>query len=331
MRRIVDKIKNSSITQKSAVLFTAAVLAAGGFYGSYEQKHLTSELTSFVDSYEDGAITIDEDTVPLAKTDVSTNTQTKKTSKTVKLKKASKKTYQVKKPTKTKKTKKTTSSTQKSVTVETTTVTSVVEKYKKKSKNKVVTTTVKTTTVTTTSQKSATATSSAKNVSASNVSASADSQSVKTVNVEDIAPKADTKLLKAYSTLGFGITINPSVSYSGYFNAKSRSITLKKEDSTAYHELGHFLAFLAGQVDTKTDFINIYNEEKSKFSGTNKSYMTQNSSEYFAESYKNYVENPSALKKERPKTYQSIDQALNKITDSYVEKFRAVYSVAWTK
>ena len=49
------------------------------------------------------------------------------------------------------------------------------------------------------------------------------------------------------------------------------------ENETIYHELGHFLAFVAGNVDRTSDFAAVYNSEKSKFTGINRSYATQNS------------------------------------------------------
>ena len=115
----------------------------------------------------------------------------------------------------------------------------------------------------------------------------------------------------------------------GHFDAKTRMITLQCEDSTIYHELGHFLAFVAGNVDTTSSFEAVYNSEKSKFTGVRKAYATQNASEYFAESVLNYVENPSALKSQRPQTYEAIVNALSKVTDAQITKIMNVYKVVW--
>ena len=81
---------------------------------------------------------------------------------------------------------------------------------------------------------------------------------------------------EAYKKLGFTVTIDPSVNYGGCFNAHSRSIILRFENETIYHELGHFLAFVAGNVYRTSDFAAVYNSEKSKFTGINRSYATQN-------------------------------------------------------
>ena len=120
-------------------------------------------------------------------------------------------------------------------------------------------------------------------------------------NIASIAPKMDSRVLKAYKKLGFTVTIDPSVNYGGCFNAHSRSIILRFENETIYHELGHFLAFVAGNVDRTSDFAAVYNSEKSKFTGINRSYATQNSSEYFAESVLEYVTSPSTLKRQETK------------------------------
>lgn len=80
-------------------------------------------------------------------------------------------------------------------------------------------------------------------------------------NIASIAPKMDSRVLKAYKKLGFTVTIDPSVNYGGCFNAHSRSIILRFEDETIYHELGHFLAFVAGNVDRTSDFAAVYNSE----------------------------------------------------------------------
>jgi len=72
-----------------------------------------------------------------------------------------------------------------------------------------------------------------------------------------------------------------------------------------------------------------YNAEKSRYTASNKAYVLQNSSEYFAESFKNYCETPGALKSARPRTYEAIVQALNNITDSRMNSLIAVYSSVW--
>ncbi|NSK80300.1 hypothetical protein HQK08_10335 [Blautia massiliensis] len=139
----------------------------------------------------------------------------------------------------------------------------------------------------------------------------------------------DSRVLNAFTKMGFTVTIDPSVSYAGYFDGKTRSITLRYEDDTIYHELGHYLAFIAGNVDKSAAFTSVYNSEKSKFTGVRKAYATQNASEYFAESVLEYTENRATLKAQRPQTYEAIVNALSKVTDAQVTKIMNVYKVIW--
>lgn len=151
----------------------------------------------------------------------------------------------------------------------------------------------------------------------------------KYVNIRTIAPNANENVLNAYETLGFKCLINCNATYTGYFDARTRLITLRREDNNIYHELGHFVAFVAGNVDTGSAFKAIYEEEKSLYTGRNPLYVLQDSSEYFAESYREYILNQSALKNERPKTYEAIVDATNRITDAQVARIQRVYGSIW--
>lgn len=318
--------KKSRITRRTVYILFAVMLALGCTCGGLYYYHTeTPELTSFVDESLDPSVSIEEDDVPLGKTKVTTKKKTKTSKKVVNLKKASKKTYKVKKPTKTETKNKTTKSSDQMVTVKTTIKTSVTESYKKKDKKKIVTTKVTTTTQTTTTDLTQTV-QAGKGTSAVQTSAVNSSY---TSDIDSMAPKADQRVRDAYNTLGFSVKVDPEVSYSGYFNAKSQLITLSRQDDTIYHELGHFLAFVAGNVDTKSSFVAIYNAEKGKYSGFNKTYVTKNSSEYFAESFRDYVLDRQSLKSSRPQTYGAIEQAMDKLTESYVSRVKTAYSAIW--
>ena len=247
----------------------------------------------------------------------------KTTTKKVKMKKAAAKTYTKELPATSTTSKKTAQTSSASVVTKTTVVKKIEEKYTKKSKVKVVTTVATTTVTTTTTAKAGVSTgvNSAGTVNNSGVTG--------TVEVGQLAPKEDSRVLTAYRTLGFKVNVDPSVSYSGYFNARNRQITLKKANETIYHELGHFIAFIAGNVDTTSEFKTIYNQEKSLYTAYNKAYVTQNSSEYFAESAKEYVLNPGALKAARPKTYEAVRSAVESITDERIAKIQKYYGAIW--
>lgn len=300
--------------RKTGVKIGSIVLAAAVLAGSsawYENTQLiTPELVTYVDS--DESVSISEDEVPLATPKVTTSTKTKKTTKNVKMKTAAKKTYTKTNATKKKTTTKKTSTAAATTTTKTVTATTVSNKYTKKSKIRKQTTTVKTTVT--------------KTVVAKTTATTANG----TVKIATAAPKVDTKVSSAFEQLGFKIVVNSGVSYSGLFDARSQTITLKKADATVYHELGHFVAFAAGNADTTAAFQKVFAAEKAKYTAYNKAYVLSNSSEYFAESFKNYVENPSALKSARPQTYAAIESAINSLTSAQIKKIAAVYKSVWS-
>lgn len=222
---------------------------------------------------------------------------------------------------------------------QTTVQTATTEKYTKKSKQKVVTqkvvTTIKTTTTVANPQQnvqtqevSFQSSGTQKSGSAKNTSQKASKQTIS--NVASIAPKMDSRVLNAYTRMGFTVTVDPNAAYAGHFDARSRSITIQEADETIYHELGHFLAFIAGNVDQSSAFASVYNSEKAKFTGYNKAYATQNASEYFAESVKDYMLNGAALSSQRPNTYKAIQSALNTVTTARADAILKAYSSIWS-
>ena len=332
------KIKEFLTRKKVAAgcVAAAAVIAAGSFSMVMQSSDIP-ELSSYTDPVIETTITGDD--TPLAskpKVTTKTKRKTKTTRKKVKLKKASKKSYTKKLPKKKKTTTKTRKSGKKTVKTQTTVQTATTEKYTKKSKQKVVTqkivTTVKTTTTVAASQQNAQTQEVSFQSSGTQNSGSAKTSSQKASkhtisNVASIAPKMDSRVLNAYARMGFTVTVDPNAAYAGHFDARSRSITIQEADETIYHELGHFLAFIAGNYDTSSNYKSVYNEEKSKYTGVNKAYVIQNSSEYFAESVRDYFLNNASLKKARPKTYAAVEEALKKVTTAQVSKIKLVLSV----
>lgn len=135
-------------------------------------------------------------------------------------------------------------------------------------------------------------------------------------NMGLLTPAAPRNVRSVYNQLGFNLKINSSTSHAGYSDMKTRSITLKKIQPCVYHEMGHFVAFVADNADKKSDFIAIYNAEKSKYTGYNKNYATSSASEYYASSFQDYCLRPSVLKSTRPKTYQAIVNGINACTSA---------------
>ena len=147
--------------------------------------------------------------------------------------------------------------------------------------------------------------------------------------IRTAAPKADNALLEAFDELGFTFKVDASYQYTGVFDARTRVIILRYNDDNVYHELGHFLAFVAGNYDVSSAFAEIYNSEKGLYNGRNSIYVLKNASEYFAESYRNYVLDKSGLEATRPLTYGAIETALGRITDTQIARLKRVYGPIW--
>ena len=221
-------------------------------------------------------------------------------------------------------TKKTTSkkkSTKKTGSVVVTTVkTSTKKKSKIKTIETTIVTTVKTTRITTSSPATGTGTTGGSGFSISKFT--------------DVKGHINPKLYNAFITLGFQFKINPSLSTTGVFSVQQHNIQLKTgRSSYLYHELGHFLSILKGRggkhIDKSSEFISIFNAEKSAYRGNNKAYVTQDTGEYFAESFCDYTENPSVLKQQRPKTYNYINNMVNSISGNDITAFRNTYEWIW--
>lgn len=301
------------ISKKAGALVLATAIVLGGGTYVYNQQNPVPELVTYID--EDSVVQIQEDETPLASPQVTKSTKTTKSTKKISLKSAASKTYARKGKTTTKKKTTKTKSAKKTVTTETVTVTSITNNYKKGSKINTQVTTVKTTvTKTTVTNTAAPVTTPVTNG---------------TVAVTQIAPAADKRVLNAFQKLGFQVIIQSGVPYSGLCDAETRTITLKQADETVYHELGHFLAFVAGNIDTSAAFQQIFQNEKSKYTAYDKGYVLQNSAEYFAQSFRDYTENPAALKASRPQTYAAIQQALSRVTDAQVANLLRVYRAVW--
>lgn len=337
-KKLTEWLANKKVVSSCAAIALAAVIGGVSLFSGAGE---TPEFPSYTDPIMETSII--EDETPLAsqpKTTVKTTSSTKTTRKTVKLKKASKKSYTKKLKTKTKVTNKTNKSGNTTVDTKTTVVTKATAKYTKKSKKKVVTSKITTTVQTTTTQQVSIANETAVSTTSSGTSAaqataaasSSQNQSkyeANVANVASVAGKMDNRVIAAYQQLGFKLVVDPSVNYSGYFDARSRSITMKQIDDSVYHELGHFLAFIAGNVDKTASFQSIFAAEKANVTAFNKAYVTQNASEYFAESVKDYILNNASLKSTRPQTYAAIQNALNQITDAQIAKIQKIYGAFW--
>ncbi|MCQ2567757.1 MAG: hypothetical protein MJ127_05090 [Mogibacterium sp.] len=328
-------LRNTGRHGKSIIaLATVLVVLIGvaGVYGDSDQWDI--DLPYFVDTFDE--IEIDDGQIPLSQQ--KTTTSKKISKKNIKLKKRAKKTYTKVLPKKIS----TTTSTKKTDTskiVKKTTIKSEKkDKYTKRKKIKLRTTTTTTTVVTTTYNLTTASTpeggspSATDNnpISETSSKATTSAPESNTASISSIAPKASSNVLSAYESMGFKVTIDSAYSYSGCFDARARSITLRKNDDNVYHELGHFVAFVAGNTDVSSAFKAIYNEEKSKYDGRNATYVLRDSSEYFAESYRDYILYNSELKSKRPKTYEAISSAVSRVCDAQVNRLKSAYADIWS-
>lgn len=328
-------LENKRLLRTGCGLMAAAVMMTGGLYVYDTQNSYMPELVEFIDEGE--AVISDED-VPLAsapKTVTQTATATNRGYQYVKLAKASTGTFTKKLPTtkttSTKTASKTVGTTKTTVSItDVTTIAQVEYYYKGLATKKIYVVKRLDRTTKTTTQQVATAAAAPKVLNT--VAGTSSSVVKKNLVVNSALPKADAKLRNAFTTMGFTLKVDSTVTYSGKFDAKSRTITMRKEnDDAIYHEFGHFLAFIGGINTTKAggDGVKVYEAEKAKYTGVNKAYVNQNADEYFAESYRDYCTNKAALQKSRPQTYALIQKALNNVTDAQIAKFMKVYAVYW--
>jgi hypothetical protein len=313
----------------SIILATALVMGISIWAGN--QGVSVPELTKIVDDVGDGEfIDIEPDQTPEGNTKVTTTTKTTKSTKKVKLKAKSKKTYSKKSAAK-KKTKTTKqSSTDATTTTKTVTTTQMTSNFKKGSNINTQVTTTKVTTTKTVVMAAAGNTTAQASATQSTAATATQPTEKTTVALASAAPKLTSSVANAYLSLNFQIVVDPSVSYSGLFDARSQTITLKTLDDTVYHEIGHFLAFIAGNIDTSASFQAVFAQEKASYTAFNKAYVLQSSSEYFAESYKNYILDGASLKESRPQTYAAIETALAAVTPTQIAKIKAMYGSIWT-
>lgn len=138
------------------------------------------------------------------------------------------------------------------------------------------------------------------------------------------------EIKNAFKALGFNVTVTGGVPYAGVFSPSRRIIDLNANaanQASLLHEIGHFVSFLKiGAADT-AEFIDIYNAERGAYTGGNAGYVTSTQGEYFAESFRDFVENPAGLQASRPRTYEYVARIANSINANDVAVVRATYGI----
>lgn len=138
--------------------------------------------------------------------------------------------------------------------------------------------------------------------------------------------RVPAKLRKRFESDGFKVLVDPTMATCKKWFTQSKvntitgafdcdgEIIIRQPNQSVYHELGHYVAYIAGQPDYSSEWEKIYRKEKNKW-WSNESYTTSSAVEYFAETMKQYIfGDRKRLKKTSPKTYAY----LKKICDKYV-------------
>lgn len=103
---------------------------------------------------------------------------------------------------------------------------------------------------------------------------------------------------------------------SGVYFDKTIHLSSNKDwaEQSLLHEFGHFVDEIS-YMD-KNEFIKIYEREKDNLilnKDKDKSYYLRNVSEYFAQSFEEYLINPERLLLNNPKTYEYIKLCIDQI------------------
>ena len=317
--KLKELLKRRS-TRVGSIVIAAAIVFSGSMW-AWKDSQTTGvpELVSYVDPAETAEIA-DEET-PLAKPKLSKKSATLDVGKTLTLKLKNNK-KKVKWTTSSKKVATVTSKgkiTAKGAGKATITAKVGSKKYTCKI-------TVKAKTVTVNASKAGKGTTTTATAAGARIGASA----YITARTGDFAwAKVTPKVANAFNTLGMKLVVNPGVNYDGVFTAQTGTITVKAQNGTVYHELGHFLAFIAGNYDKSAKFAGVYSAEKGLYTEHNKAYVCSSPAEYFAESYCQYILANGELKASRPQTYAAIEEALSKVTDAQVTMIQRIYGSMW--
>ena len=144
-------------------------------------------------------------------------------------------------------------------------------------------------------------------------------------NIRAVAPLLPENILNAFEKLNFTVIIDPKFYVNGLCSYTSRTITLREEDDTIYHEMGHFISFVALKYCDKEEFKEIFLKEKGKFPGAKILYASQNPTEYFAECTREYILNKSRLKAACPETFKAIEKCIAEIDEGRIQLYKKFF------
>ncbi len=95
----------------------------------------------------------------------------------------------------------------------------------------------------------------------------------------------------------------------GFTESYSKIIMLADSDagSAMNHEMGHYFDYLQGRTSDSKQFSDIYKAESTLLDGGSNEYAKSETSEYFAEAFREYIECAGYLKNTCSRTYSYID------------------------
>ena len=79
------------------------------------------------------------------------------------------------------------------------------------------------------------------------------------------------------------------------------------------HEVGHAVDYELGWISNQKEFVNIFYNERNSYANniSSNNHHTKDSSEYFADAFKNTIKNPQQMKTYVPSTYTFINKIIN--------------------
>ena len=144
-------------------------------------------------------------------------------------------------------------------------------------------------------------------------------QSNKTDLSPEIQGKIGSDLAKAFQETGFTVDYWQGYKDNSYLSV-SKKIIKCFNDESLLHQIGYFLSLINNNKCYTAEFIKVYEEEKTKYFGTDKGTALESSGEFFTSSYNLFLTQPDEFKKQMPKTYKIIEDCVNAVNDDLISK-----------
>lgn len=142
-------------------------------------------------------------------------------------------------------------------------------------------------------------------------------QTDKTDLSPEIIKTVGNDFAKAFSKIGFTVDYWGENKDNSYLSI-SKKVLYCYNDESLLHQLGYFLSLINDNKCYTAKFIKIYEEEKTKYYGSDKGVAQESSGEFFACCFQLYLATPNELKTNMPKTYGIIEECMNAINDNLI-------------